>query len=169
MSKGIFALVMSGVIVAGGIYYFSSAALPQPVQKPITSGGAVEPGSVAHDMGNMMKESGVGTHMMPDGSMMMGAGMMGAVKTFSVSGQNFSFTPSEIRVKKGDKVRINFTNAGGWPHDWVVDGFNAQAPQVEAGKSSSVEFTADKAGTFEYYCSVGQHRQQGMVGKLVVE
>jgi plastocyanin len=28
---------------------------------------------------------------------------------------------------------------------------------------------ADKKGTFEYYCSVGQHRALGMKGKLVVE
>ena len=32
-----------------------------------------------------------------------------------------------------------------------------------------VEFTVDKTGTFEYYCSVGQHRANGMVGNLIVE
>ena len=37
------------------------------------------------------------------------------------------------------------------------------------GQIDEVEFVVDKAGTFEYYCSVGNHRQMGMVGKLIVE
>jgi uncharacterized cupredoxin-like copper-binding protein len=32
-----------------------------------------------------------------------------------------------------------------------------------------VQFVADKTGTFEFYCSVGNHRQMGMVGTLVVQ
>ncbi|MCK6462920.1 MAG: cupredoxin domain-containing protein [Candidatus Pacebacteria bacterium] len=91
-----------------------------------------------------------------------------ALKTFDVSGENFSFSLKEIRVKKGDKVRINFTSAGGF-HDWAIDEFNAKTDRVENGGKVSVEFTADKAGTFEYYCSVGQHRQNGMKGQLIVE
>lgn len=86
-----------------------------------------------------------------------------------MTGENFKFTPSEIRVHRGDKVRIDFSNIGGMPHNWVIDEFNAQTPQLQVGESASVELTADKAGTFEYYCSVGQHRKMGMVGKLVVE
>lgn len=34
---------------------------------------------------------------------------------------------------------------------------------------TSVTFVADETGTFEYYCSVGNHRGQGMIGKLIVE
>lgn len=94
--------------------------------------------------------------------------MKDEIKTFTVTGKNFEFNVEEIRVKKGDKVKINFTSESGF-HDWVVDEFNAKTAQVLTGKSSSVEFIADKTGTFEYYCSVGAHRQQGMVGKLIVE
>jgi hypothetical protein len=43
------------------------------------------------------------------------------------------------------------------------------AEQVGAGASDVVEFTADKAGTFEYYCSVGNHRAMGMKGTLTVK
>jgi len=32
-----------------------------------------------------------------------------------------------------------------------------------------VTFVADKAGEYEFYCSVGQHRANGMVGKLIVK
>ena len=35
--------------------------------------------------------------------------------------------------------------------------------------SAEVEFVASIAGTFEYYCSVGEHRAKGMKGNLIVE
>ncbi|MDX9893471.1 MAG: cupredoxin domain-containing protein [Patescibacteria group bacterium] len=89
-------------------------------------------------------------------------------KVFNISGTNFAFSQTEITVKKGDRVVINFTSTDGF-HDWVVDEFGAATKQVMTGDSSSVEFIADQAGTFEYYCSVGQHRQMGMIGKLIVE
>ena len=89
-------------------------------------------------------------------------------KEFSISGSNFKFSQTEIRVKKRDFVRINFTSADGF-HDWTIDEFNAHTEQVATGNRSSVDFVADKAGTFEYYCNVGNHRQMGMRGKLIVE
>ena len=90
------------------------------------------------------------------------------IKIFAVSARNFAFDKSEIKVKKGDKVRINLTSANGF-HDWVVDEFDAVTAQVNTGQSASVEFVADKTGTFEFYCSVGSHRAMGMKGKLIVE
>lgn len=88
--------------------------------------------------------------------------------TFEVRGTNFAFDVSEIRVKEGDTVTINFESNDGF-HDWVVDEFDAATEQVRPGTKTSVTFVADKAGTYEYYCSVGSHREQGMVGTLVVE
>jgi cytochrome c oxidase subunit 2 len=92
----------------------------------------------------------------------------GTVKTFNITGQPFSFSLKEIRVKRGDRVKIVFNNQTGL-HDWVIDEFNAKTPQIQAGQMAEVEFVADKTGTFEYYCSVGNHRAMGMVGKLIVE
>lgn len=95
------------------------------------------------------------------------------MKTFVLTGGNYWFEMDgqrapELRVKLGDKVRIEFTNVEGF-HDFVVDEFNAATEQINTGGSTFVEFVADKTGTFEYYCSVGQHRANGMVGNLVVE
>lgn len=91
-----------------------------------------------------------------------------SVKEFVVDGSNFKFSVAEIKVNKGDKVRIVFNNVEGF-HDWVVDEFNVRTQKLQAGKSETIEFVADKFGTFEYYCSVGSHRQMGMVGNLIVE
>ena len=91
-----------------------------------------------------------------------------AVKTFNLSARNFAFSQTEIRVKKGDTVKIVLASADGF-HDWAVDEFNAKTERVNTGATTEVEFTADKIGSFQYYCSVGQHRQMGMVGNLIVE
>ncbi|OGI26709.1 MAG: hypothetical protein A2359_03465 [Candidatus Moranbacteria bacterium RIFOXYB1_FULL_43_19] len=91
-----------------------------------------------------------------------------SVKSFDVSAKPFEFSIKEIKVKKGDRVRINLAVTLGM-HDWVIEEFNARTKVVQTGQSDSIEFVADKIGTFEYYCSVPTHRQQGMVGKLIVE
>lgn len=88
--------------------------------------------------------------------------------TYTVDGGNFYFTPSVIKVKKGDTVVINFKNDGGF-HNWVLDEFNVTMDPIKGGATSTVQFVADKVGTFEYYCSVGSHRQMGMKGQLIVE
>ena len=85
----------------------------------------------------------------------------------NVTGENFKFMPTTITVKKGQTVKINFESTAGF-HDFVVDEFNTKTTQVNTGGTTSVEFVADQVGTFEYYCSVGQHRANGMVGKFVV-
>jgi len=92
----------------------------------------------------------------------------GEVKVFEVSGKSFEYDITEIRVNQGDTVTINFVSSEGF-HDWVVDEFDAATDRVQTGGTTSVTFVADKSGTFEYYCSVGSHREQGMVGSLVVD
>ncbi len=90
------------------------------------------------------------------------------VKEFQVTGIPFSFSVKEMRVKQGDTVRVTFTNKEGM-HDLVLDEFNVRTKVLPAGESQTIEFVADQVGEFTYYCSVGNHRQMGMVGKLIVE
>ena len=86
-----------------------------------------------------------------------------------VTGSNFSFSESTIYVSLGDTVTVNFESTE-WTHDWKVDEFDAATEVVTSADGvTSVTFVADTLGTFEYYCSVGNHRAQGMVGNLVVE
>ena len=95
------------------------------------------------------------------------------VKTFVVTGDHLRFfidgvENPDIRVRQGDVVRIQFTSTEGF-HDWKVDEFNAATEKVRGETMTSVEFVADQRGIFEYYCSVGQHRVQGMKGRFIVE
>ncbi|MDP3995251.1 MAG: cupredoxin domain-containing protein [bacterium] len=88
--------------------------------------------------------------------------------SINITGKNFEFSDTEIRVKKGDTITVNFTSTDGF-HDWMVPGLGVATDQVNTGESASVTFTAEEAGEFEYYCSVGSHRQLGMVGMLIIE
>lgn len=89
-------------------------------------------------------------------------------KVFNVTGKDYEFSITEIRVKEGDTVVINFTSTNGF-HDWVVNEFAVGTERVTKGNSSSTTFVADKKGEFEFYCSVGSHRAKGMIGTLIVE
>ena len=89
-------------------------------------------------------------------------------RVFTLDSFNFGFSETELRVQVGDTVTINLTNSDGF-HDWVIDEFGAATTQIQAGGTTSVTFVADQAGEFEYYCSVGSHRANGMVGTLIVE
>ncbi len=91
----------------------------------------------------------------------------GSVKEVTITNDGYDYLPSEIRVNVGDTVRLTFENGGGF-HDWVLDEFDAATRRISGGNADTIEFTADTAGTFEFYCSVGNHRALGMVGDFVV-
>ena len=76
------------------------------------------------------------------------------------------FSIKEMVVKKGDKVRIKITNTAG-DHDFVIDAYGIKT-ETPLNKETIVEFTADKVGTFEYYCSKYSHRLIGQTGTLRV-
>ncbi len=89
-------------------------------------------------------------------------------KEFTVTGSNFKFDPATIAVKYGDIVKITFVNSGG-VHDLKIDEFNAATEVLKtAGQRETITFVANKLGSFEYYCSIGTHRQMGMKGTLTV-
>jgi plastocyanin len=91
-----------------------------------------------------------------------------ATKSFTVNGSNYAFAPTSLTVNKGDKVSITFVNTGGL-HDFKIDEFNVATRQLNGNEKQTVTFTADKVGSFEYYCSVGRHREMGMKGILTVK
>lgn len=93
--------------------------------------------------------------------------MAASEKVFTVKGSNYAFSPSKISVNKGDKVKIIFQDDDGF-HDLVIDGYNASTKRLQTGGTAEIQFVADKTGTFEYFCSVADHREQGMKGTFTV-
>lgn len=84
-----------------------------------------------------------------------------------IVGKNFTFEPALIEAKPGETIRVLFDNQEGF-HDLVIDELGVATKQLQAGGKEVIEITVPedtKSGTeYEFYCSVGKHRQMGMVG-----
>lgn len=76
------------------------------------------------------------------------------------------FSLKEMKVKKGDTVRVKVTNTAGM-HDFVIDELKV-AKDLPLNEEVVIEFVADKAGEFVYYCSIPGHREGGQWGTLKV-
>jgi cytochrome c oxidase subunit 2 len=91
-----------------------------------------------------------------------------AVHEFQITSRKYEFGPSSLRVKKGDHLRLVIA-ALDHDHGFRLDEFHINK-KIERGKTVTVEFTADKAGTFPFrcsnFCGLGHG---GMKGTLEVE
>ena len=117
-------------------------------------------------------------HLMLAVALVMGvAGAVGvtaqAKRDFEVSARKFRFTVSgtdaqEIRVTQDDLVKITLSS-GDVPHSFTLPDYRIQK-RVEPGRDVTFEFRAEKAGRFEFYCSMTNDncRERGMVGALIV-
>lgn len=84
-----------------------------------------------------------------------------------VDGKYFpQFSPKEITVKKGEKVRLKI-NATSGKHDFKIDELNVYS-DTPMGQVTVIDFTPDKAGKFAYYCTKPKHRDLGQWGTLTV-
>ncbi len=97
-----------------------------------------------------------------------GAGSTGEAVEIKMTARKYRFDPNVITVKKGQHVRLIIT-ALDRDHGFKLEAFNINQ-KLKKGDASTVEFTADAAGTFPFQCSVvcglGHHK---MKGRLVVE
>lgn len=91
-----------------------------------------------------------------------------AVKEIKITATNFSFTPAEIRVKEGDRVRLTVTSTD-VGHGVAIPAFNVNLT-LDGGETGSVEFVASKKGSYPFFCSVFCGSGHGsMRGTLIVE
>ncbi len=91
-----------------------------------------------------------------------------SVKEFTIIAKNFAFEPSTITVQEGDTVILHVTSMEG-THGYAIRDYNIDL-FVEQGKTETVEFIADKKGTFTTRCSVPcGSGHSDMKGVLVVE
>ncbi len=86
----------------------------------------------------------------------------GEAREFNVKAFRFAYTPNEIVVNKGDKVKIVLEN---------VDTLHGmRIPDFGIGGNNVIEFVADKSGEFTWYCNNMCGTGHGsMSGKLVVK
>jgi plastocyanin len=81
--------------------------------------------------------------------------------------RKFAFVPNTIKVQKGERVRLVITSED-VDHGIAIKEFDIDQI-IKAKQTKVVEFTADKEGKFEFFCSVfcGDGHPD-MVGELIV-
>lgn len=121
----------------------------------------------------------------PGGAQNSDAASDAAVKTIEISAKKYEFTPSEIRVKAGDRVRLKVHSVDEthgikltlYPEgstDKTIVGLKFDHPEdngkVEKNVDQVLEFVAVKPGTYEFKCAkvCGMHHGK-MKGELIVE
>jgi plastocyanin len=80
----------------------------------------------------------------------------------------FAFDPSEITIPSGADTTITLVNRGIVEHDFTVDDLDVQI-LAPIGQTVSGTISQPPPGTYEVYCSIPGHVQNGMVGTLFVE
>lgn len=101
------------------------------------------------------------------------------------------FEPADLDVKRGETVRLVFTNAGQLPHEAVIgnhreqqaheeemvamadsmtpmEHHHANAASLPPGATRELVWRFSKSGQFEIGCHLPGHYQAGMVAKITV-
>jgi cytochrome c oxidase subunit 2 len=91
-----------------------------------------------------------------------------SVHEIQVTLRKYEFSPGLLRVRKGEQVKLVMV-ATDHDHGFKLDDFDIDQ-KILKGTTVVVEFTADKAGTFQFRCSsVCGLGHRNMKGTLVVE
>lgn len=81
----------------------------------------------------------------------------------------FAFDPADVNVDAAGETTFTLSNDGQAPHALEIEGngIEEETDTISPGESGSV--TVDlEPGEYELYCPIGNHRDQGMEGTLVV-
>ena len=86
----------------------------------------------------------------------------------TMTAKKYEFSPNVIRVKKGDHVKLVITSLDR-EHGIKIEGYQIEQ-KLPKDEPVTIEFTADKAGTFPFKCSKFCGMGHGkMTGQLIVE
>jgi uncharacterized cupredoxin-like copper-binding protein len=112
-----------------------------------------------------------------------------AVRTIAIGMSDaMRFSPSSIRVRTGETVRLRVTNKGATQHEMVLgtmDGLRRHAEMmrkfpdmqhdepfiahVAPGETGEIVWKFNRPGEFHFACLVPGHLEAGMIGRVVVD
>lgn len=112
------------------------------------------------------------------------------MQTVTVTMEEFAYEPEELRFKAGQPYKLELKNTGEKKHYFTAPEFyraiatrkvqankdgEIKAPYFTAlemmadGGQLDVYFVPVKKGTYPVYCTIDDHREQGMEGTIVIE
>lgn len=81
-----------------------------------------------------------------------GAAAQPQVREITVVAERFKFTPDRVEVNQGDTVRLIVKSADG-THGFAIKKMRVESTVPKGGQPVTVEFVADKPGSFPISCS----------------
>jgi uncharacterized cupredoxin-like copper-binding protein len=104
----------------------------------------------------------------------------GALKTIVIKETEFKLSPSSVTLSKPGTYKFKTENKGTTQHSLEIEGKGVKSEGSEEGEaelkqalnpgqSGVLTVTFQKPGTYEMYCPVDGHEQEGMKGEVVVK
>jgi plastocyanin len=92
------------------------------------------------------------------------------LKTIRVKETEFALKPAEITLQKPGTYLFKAVNSGGTVHALEVEGqgIEEETEEIQPGQSAELKVKLE-AGTYELYCPVDAHKEEGMEGKVIVK
>ena len=88
-------------------------------------------------------------------------------RDITLTARNYSFSPARIEVAQDDLVKLTVTSEDN-AYSLTIDEYRVSR-RVPAGGSTTLEFRADRAGTFAFYSNLtNDARHAQMRGELIV-
>jgi uncharacterized cupredoxin-like copper-binding protein len=93
-----------------------------------------------------------------------------AAQTVMVGEQEFSITPSSIALTKPGSYTFRITNNGKIAHALEIEGHGLEQKTgtIAPGKTGTLQVSLAKAGSYEVYCPIDDHKNKGMKATLTV-
>ena len=104
----------------------------------------------------------------------------GVIKTVTIKESEFKLSPSTVTLSKPGTYAFKAENKGTFQHSLEIEGKGVKSKEGEEGEaeleqalnpgqSGVLTVTFQKPGTYEMYCPVDGHEQEGMKGEVVVK
>jgi cytochrome c oxidase subunit II len=88
-------------------------------------------------------------------------------REFTVTARNYNFSPNRLEVTQDDLIKLTVQSED-VAYSLTIDEYRL-SKRVPAGGSTTLEFRADRAGTFAFYSNLSNDaRHSQMRGSLVV-
>ena len=92
-----------------------------------------------------------------------------AGETVAMTARDFAFEPENVTLDAAGTYTFRVTNDGDAPHALEIESEDIEEETDTIDPGGSAELTVELAeGEYVLYCPVGDHRDRGMEGRLVV-
>ena len=92
------------------------------------------------------------------------------IKTVPIAEKEFSLTPGNVNLTTAGTYEFKVTNDGQITHAFNIEGKGLEEQEtgdIDPGQSKTLRVTLSQ-GSFEMYCPIDGHKQQGMKGTITV-